>query len=187
MSHSKIVLIGASTGGPGHLTKLLKGISKNNAPIIIAQHMNEVFVPYFVSQFKREMSIDVVEVGDKEYLKNAIFICDKTSVLSVKEPFFIKPQETQSIYNPDINILFQSAVNLCEYADILAILLTGIGEDGAKGLFELYRHGAVCIAESEESAIVYGMPKRAREINPNVNVLPLDKIRERLERFLNVF
>lgn len=114
-------------------------------------------------------------------------MCSKTSILSEDTPLTVLPQDIESIYNPNINVLFQSAVNICGFIDVLAILLTGIGDDGAKGLFDLYRAGASCIAESEESAIVYGMPKKAKEINPDVNVMNLSDIRTRLESFLYVF
>lgn len=187
MKKSKLVLIGASTGGPGHLNKLLKGINNFDTPIIIAQHMSSVFVPYFVSQFGRELNMEIIEVSKKEPLCGKVFVCNKTSILSEDTPITILPQDIESIYNPNINILFQSAVNICGFVDVLAILLTGIGDDGAKGLFDLYRAGAICIAESEESAIVYGMPKKAKEINPDVNVMNLRDIRTRLESFLYVF
>lgn len=187
MKKSKLVLIGASTGGPGHLNKLLKGIKNFHAPIIIAQHMNSVFVPYFVAQFGREMEMEITEVSKKERLSGKVFVCSKTSTLSEDTPLTLLPQDIDSIYNPNINILFQSAVNICGFVDVLAILLTGIGDDGAKGLFDLYKAGASCIAESEESAIVYGMPKKAKEINPDVNVMNLSNIRSKLESFLYVF
>lgn len=187
MKKSKLVLIGASTGGPGHLNKLLKGIKNFDTPIVIAQHMSSVFVPYFVAQFGREMNMEIIEVSKKELLSGKIFVCSKTSALSSDTPISITPLDVESIYNPNINTLFQSAVGVCGFVDVLAILLTGIGDDGAKGLFELYRAGASCIAESEESAIVYGMPKKAKEINPDVNVMNLSHIRARLESFLYVF
>ncbi|PAF42988.1 CheB methylesterase domain-containing protein [Helicobacter sp. 11S03491-1] len=187
MKTSKLVLIGASTGGPGHLNKLLRGIPNQGIPIVIAQHMNTVFIPYFVAQFGREMNMEVIEISQKQYLSGGIFICDKTSALMPESPLAIAPQEIQSIYNPNINVLFQSGVNVCSFTNILAILLTGIGDDGAQGLWELYKAGATCMAESEASAIVYGMPKKAKEINPNLNILHLDDIKARLERFLYVF
>ena len=65
----------------------------------------------------------------------------------------------------------------------MAVLLTGIGHDGANGLSELQKHGATCIAESEKSAIVFGMPKRAVEINPNIVALALDDIIQTIKTF----
>ncbi|PAF54566.1 chemotaxis protein CheB [Helicobacter sp. 13S00482-2] len=187
MRKSKLVLIGASTGGPGHLNRLLKDINNSDVPIVIAQHMNTVFIPYFVSQFGRGINMEITEVSQRELLSGKVFICSKTSVVSEDTPLSIIPKDVASIYNPNINVLFHSAVHICGFIDVLAILLTGIGDDGAKGLFDLYRAGATCIAESEESAIVYGMPKKAKEINPDVNVMHLDNIRTRLESFLYVF
>ena len=78
---------------------------------------------------------------------------------------------------------FSSSVECAKDAEILAVLLTGIGHDGANGLSELQKIGAKCIAESEKSAIVYGMPKRAIEINPNIVSLPLDDIVQTIKKF----
>ena len=88
-----------------------------------------------------------------------------------------------SHYNPSVDHLFHSAVKLCKEYDVLAILLTGIGHDGASGLSELQNARAQCIAESEESAIVYGMPKRAVELNNNIKVMHLDDIIKYIKRF----
>ncbi|MDQ7044229.1 MAG: chemotaxis protein CheB, partial [Sulfurimonas sp.] len=79
-------------------------------------------------------------------------------------------------YNPDINELFQSCAELNTKLNILACILTGIGADGAKGMAKLSTIDVLCIAESEESAVVYGMPKRAKELCSKVQVKSLDEI-----------
>ena len=81
-------------------------------------------------------------------------------------------------------MLFKSAVPICKIVDVMGILLTGIGDDGASGLNDLYRAGAKCIAENEQTAIVYGMPKRAKDINPNLEIGNLDTIKTNLQRFI---
>jgi two-component system chemotaxis response regulator CheB len=67
--------------------------------------------------------------------------------------------------------------------DVMAILLTGIGHDGALGLKALHEAGAKCYGESEQSAIVYGMPKRAKELIPELTMLPLSELHSVLQRF----
>jgi two-component system chemotaxis response regulator CheB len=79
--------------------------------------------------------------------------------------------------------MFFSALEVMDPKDIMAVLLTGIGDDGAKGLKALKEAGAYTIAESEESAAVYGMPKAAKELDAAVKILPFDKILEEIINF----
>ena len=176
----KIVLIGASTGGPGHLKRILASIPDSfNASIVIAQHMNSMFIPSFISQFQNELSFAVHGVDKKISLQPAsVYICPQNCHLKRGDfsPKIEPISEGETPYNPSIDTLFSSALECLRDTDIMAVLLTGIGHDGANGLSELQKHGAKCIAESEESAIVYGMPKRAVEINPNIASMPLEQI-----------
>jgi two-component system, chemotaxis family, protein-glutamate methylesterase/glutaminase len=183
----KIVLIGASTGGPGHLKKILSAISPTyNGAIVIAQHMNATFIPSFISQFQNELTLPVHAINQRMTLSSTnIYICPQNCHL-IKGDFAPKVEpivEGETPYNPSIDTLFSSAVEYIKDAEILAVLLTGIGHDGANGLSELQKNGAQCIAESEKSAIVYGMPKRAMEINPNIVSLPLDDIIQTIKKF----
>lgn len=183
----KIVLIGASTGGPGHLKKILSAISTTyTGAIVIAQHMNATFIPSFISQFQNELSLPVHAVDQRMPLKQSnIYICPQNCHL-IRGDFSpsIEPvKEGETPYNPSIDTLFSSSVAQIKDTEILAVLLTGIGHDGANGLSELQKNGATCIAESEKSAIVFGMPKRAVEINPNIVALALDDIIQTIKKF----
>lgn len=184
----KLVLIGASTGGPGHIKKLLKNIDLKGATIVIAQHMNKMFIPSFATQIGRECEINVEILSDRAVLKDRVYICEQNFMIGDSVPLNAKPNiETKTIYTPNVDMLFNSGVSVCKSANVMAILLTGIGDDGASGLNNLYKAGARCIAESEDSAIVYGMPKRAKELNPNLKSLNLFAARKELEDFLNAF
>lgn len=189
MIRPKLVLVGASTGGPGHLKKLFKNLEVGNASIVVAQHMSLLYIPSFITQFGKECDAKVFRVEGKMQLQGGIYICEKNSEIVPFKPLSAKVCEPvkETTYNPNVDVLFHSGVEACKFCEVMAILLTGIGDDGAKGLNELYKAGATCIGESEESAIVYGMPKRAKEINANLKMLSIDKIRVELERFLNVF
>jgi len=182
----KIVLIGASTGGPGHLKKILSVIPTTyNGSIIIAQHMNATFIPSFISQFQNELHLPVHSVDERMNLQiSHVYICPQNCRLKQADFTRIEPiDEGETPYNPSIDSLFSSAVECIRDSEILAVLLTGIGHDGANGLSELQKHGAQCIAESEKSAIVYGMPKRAVEINPNITSFALDEIVQIIKNF----
>ncbi|WP_169783682.1 CheB methylesterase domain-containing protein [Campylobacter mucosalis] len=182
----KLVLIGASTGGPGHIKKILKDVSLNGASVIIAQHMNKMFIPSFATQVSKECGIEVEILSDRAILKDKVYVCDQNFKINETMPFGVKPEtKIVTTFTPNVDMLFHSGVSICKSADVMAILMTGIGDDGAAGLAALYKAGAKCIAESEESAIVYGMPKRAKEINSNVKVLNVMGIRKELQEFLN--
>lgn len=189
----KIILIGASTGGPGHLKKILLSLPESfNIPIVIAQHMNPIFITSFVKQFNDELPFKFFLADNKHDIKTStIHICATHCKLK-KESFDLKLEkslEVVSHYNPSVDCLFYSAVKLVKSYDILAILLTGIGQDGAVGLDSLENAGAKCIAESEDSAIVFGMPKKAAELNSNIDVMHLDNIIKNIKKFggCNVF
>ena len=172
----KLVLVGASTGGPGHLKKLFKGLDLNGASVVIAQHMSLMFIPSFIAQFGKECSAKTVMLSGTTQLKSAIYVCEKNSEILPTQPLsaaVCNPMK-ETTYNPNVDVLFHSGVRACKFADVMAILLTGIGDDGAN-----------CIAENEESAIVYGMPKRAKEINANLKSHNIHEIRVQLERFLH--
>ncbi|WP_096016365.1 chemotaxis protein CheB [Campylobacter lanienae] len=183
----KLILIGASTGGPGHLKKLLDGITlPSNTSIVIAQHMGKNFVSSFADRLSQELHSGVELLNTKITLKNKIYICEQNSVILNNQILTANIDQSgiTTTYNPNVNMLFKSAIPICKIVDVMGILLTGIGDDGASGLNDLYKAGAKCIAENEQTAIVYGMPKRAKDINPNLEIGNLDTIKTNLQRFI---
>lgn len=176
----KIVLIGASTGGPGHLKKILSSLGKDfDTPIVIAQHMNALFIESFVKQFDNELPNRVFLANSKHCLEPSnIYVCaSHCGVTSERGSLHVQSiNGVESFYNPSVDALFTSAVGLCQSFDVMAVLLTGIGHDGALGLSKLKIAGANCIAESHTSAVVYGMPKKAKEIDPQMHMMHLDEI-----------
>ncbi|WP_297441991.1 CheB methylesterase domain-containing protein [Sulfurimonas sp.] len=181
------MLIGASTGGPGHLKKIFSNLDSSiNVPIVVAQHMNPVFISSFVKQFNDEMPFDFYAVDSNHGIKKgSIYICSTHCRLNIlyNSVELQVDNSVNSHYNPSIDNLFKSAVKLCKTYDVLAILLTGIGSDGASGLSELQIEGANTIAESKESAIVFGMPKKAFELNSNIEVMHLNEIIKFVKKF----
>lgn len=188
MRITKLILVGASTGGPRQLKILFHNLQiPENVAVIVAQHMSLSYIPSFVEHFAQEALVPTQMLTSKEFIKNKIYICKENTILSNTQPLSIFPsaKEQTTTFNPNINMLFSSAVAACESMEVMGILLTGIGDDGAKGLFDLYKAGAVCVAEDKDSCVVYGMPKRAKELNPDLQMLSIKDIRFRIERFLN--
>lgn len=184
----KLILIGASTGGPGHLKQILCSLGSTfQTPIIIAQHMNKSFIQSFVKQFDSELpnKVSLIDSTCEIQLAN-IYICAKHCELKHTPLNGIKIESADNVvshYNPSVEHLFESARYIAKEVDILAILLTGIGADGAKALANLQTDGVQCLAESESSAIVFGMPKRALELNPDIKALDLSAIIKRIHVF----
>lgn len=184
MNREKIVLIGASTGGPGHIRKILASLHNEiDYALVIVQHMNCDVIESFASQMQENSSLPVVAISDKcKIEKGSVYICALSMELTKQQgQLYLIKSEQKDIYSPSVNTLFLSATKLLPQFKINAILLTGIGADGAQGLLELYAKGAYCIAESEKSAVVYGMPKQAYLLNKELDVMHLKDIIEYLK------
>ena len=183
----RIVLIGASTGGPGQIEKIISSLDLlRGTTIIIAQHMVDGFVPSFAARLKENNINNIGMAEDRaELLSNNIYLCDGlTKVLkNGSELYFSKKESLQNSYNPDINLLFNSFVPLAKELKILAIILTGIGDDGVEGCKNLSLNGARVITENEKSAIVDGMPSRARSEVENIEVYDIEGIITRVKEF----
>lgn len=170
MTISKLVLIGASTGGPGRIYTLLSSLEPEfDGTIIIAQHMAAPFITSFAAQLQTICPLNVIEITSPERLQNKnVYICHTTSHLFARYgDVWIEPSEgIEYPFNPEINALFLSAATLDTSIRKMGIILTGIGEDGARGLQALYQAGGICYFENETSSAVYGMPRRAKELVP---------------------
>lgn len=148
--------------------------------------MNSIFVESFVRQFDTELPHKVFLAKQDHIVKdNHIFVCANHCGLSLEEGVLHLGTipNVRSVYNPSVDALFSSALPLKKSYDVMAILLTGIGQDGAHALALLRQMGATCIAESEKTAVVYGMPKKAIEIDPLIKVMDLDEIIEAIKCF----
>jgi two-component system chemotaxis response regulator CheB len=184
---NKIVLIGASTGGPGQIEKIIKSLPQlSNTTIIIAQHMAMDFIPSFVKRLQ-EHSINPIEMSmDKSVIKpENIYFCHGITTIK-KDGYglsFNVESSKEYKYNPDINSVFNSFVPFVKDINIFAVILTGIGDDGVDGCKNLSIMGARAITQNEESAIVDGMPSRARKEVPNIEISNIDTIREKIKGF----
>ena len=183
----KIILIGASTGGPGQIQKIIDSIPKlHNTSVIIAQHMVEGFIESFAKRLQSTTQNHISVIQDNQIFKNShIYLCEGSTQInrdSYALKFSHKAVEYNS-FNPDINLLFNSFIPLSKDADILSVILTGIGDDGVNACRELSLNGAKCITESQKSAIVDGMPSRARLLVPDVEVLDIESIIKAISEF----
>ena len=190
MKHSvlkKIILIGASTGGPGQIQKIINSIPKlNNTTVIIAQHMVDGFIESFANQLKDSSHNSVSVIKDEQLLQNShIYLCEGQTQIKKEGSAlqFSHKRVAENSFNPDINQLFNSFIPLTKDIKILSVILTGIGDDGVSACKELSLNGARCVTESQKSAIVDGMPSRARLLVPNIEVEDINTIVKTISEF----
>ncbi len=184
---SKIVLIGASTGGPGQIEKIISSLPLLiDTSIIIAQHMVEGFMPSFAKRLE-ENSINKISVVKNDGFIEAghMYLCEGFTTVKKHDLqllFKYEPAKNNE-YNPDINTVFNSCVTFVKDVEIYCVILTGIGSDGVNGCKQLALNGVKSITESEQSAIVDGMPCRARKEVPNIQISDIEGIKNKIKEF----
>ncbi|MEM9073551.1 MAG: chemotaxis protein CheB [Myxococcota bacterium] len=181
-----LILIGASTGGPAAVERVLAGFRADDPPIVIAQHMPHDFTAAFSKRLNEAVNISVCEAQHRMVLERGTAIIApggrQTRIVKRGEKYSVNvTQEARvNLHAPSIQVLFESG--LPNAKNISAGLLTGMGSDGSSALASLRKHGAHTVAQDEATSVVYGMARRAAELNGVVEELPLGRIAEALRR-----
>lgn len=177
------IVIGASTGGPKALQNVLTEIKANiGVPIFVVQHMPKGFTKAFADRLNNLCTLDVVEASDgMEIKKNTIYIAQGGLHMTVESDMKIKLNDGPLLWGvkPAVDKLFESAVNVYG-GNLLSIILTGMGRDGAKGTELIKDHGGVTISEDESTCTIYGMPRAAYETGKVDMVLEIGSIGEKI-------
>jgi two-component system chemotaxis response regulator CheB len=177
----KIVLIGASTGGVEALKEVLKRMLADGPPILITQHMPERFTAAFASRLNNECAMAISEARDGEPIEEGhAYIAPGAHHLELARSgrgYFCRLHDgpLTSGHRPSVDVLFHSAAQIGG-ANLIAAILTGMGKDGAAGMLELRKVGAVTFGQDEETSLVYGMPRAAFEIGAVSRQYPLHKM-----------
>ena len=177
---ARLIVIGASTGGTEAVREVLERMPVDAPPILVAQHMPEGFTRSFAARLDALCRIDVKEAEHGEcVLPGRAYIAPGHSHLRLRRrgPEYAAELCRSAPINrhrPSVDVLFRSAACLGE--NVLAIILTGMGKDGAAGMLDLHRAGAHTYAQDENSCVVYGMPKEAVALGGVDEVLPLEAI-----------
>ncbi len=187
----KAVLIGISTGGPPALQEILPKFPKNfPVPIVVAQHMPPGFTKPMAERLDKLCELNVVEAKDGDVLqKGKIFIGKAGYHIKVKKRssiiyLNITKQPEDTLYHPQVDILYETAAESIG-GDVIAVIMTGMGSDGSKGLEKLKEKGAYIIAQDKETSAVFGMPRVAIEKGLVNKVVSLHKIPEEIIKKLN--
>lgn len=175
----KLVAIGSSAGGPAALSILLAGLPEDlDAAIIIVQHVDAEFAPGLADWLGTTSKMPVRLARDGEPPQRGTVLIAGTNdhlVLRASGALGTTPHPQDSAYRPGVDVFFESAARHWR-GDLLGVLLTGMGRDGANGLKKIRGAGHHTIAQDQASSAVYGMPKAAAELNAAVEILPLDSI-----------
>ncbi len=184
----KVVLIAASTGGPGELEKILKKlVLLRECSIVIAQHMAKEFLPSFAKRLGEHTTPKVHLIEDGSRLNEGeIFVADAITTLSSDLRFIKRPSDSSSIYNPSIDAILGSFAPHAQDLKILCVVLTGIGSDGFLGAYALSQEGVRVLTQSSDEAIVDGMPARIRDGIKEAKVLKTEEIITEIVRFCSV-
>jgi two-component system chemotaxis response regulator CheB len=179
---SRVVVIGASTGGPRALMEVLTAIPENSdMAILVAQHMPEKFTRTFAERLDRQCGMKVREAEHDDPVRaGEVLVCPGLRCMEVvRGPLGLRvrvfPPASTDRYYPSADRLFASAAQAVGAATI-CVVLTGMADDGARGALEVRRAGGVVLAESEETAVVYGMPRAAVAVGAVHRSLPLGEI-----------
>ena len=178
-----LVAIGASAGGPEAVAEVLRHLPASfPVPIVVVQHVDQQFAKGLADWLAGQTSLRVrlAEAGDRPTPGSVLLAgTDNHLVLDESGRLAYTRTPADSSYRPSVDVFFKSVSRYWQ-GDVVAMLLTGMGRDGAEGLRILHAEGHHTIAQDQASSAVYGMPKAAVELNAATEILPLDKIGPRL-------
>jgi two-component system chemotaxis response regulator CheB len=183
----KIVAIGASTGGTEAIKEILMDLPADCAPALVVQHMPARFTRPFADRLNGICPPEVKEAADGDRI-------ERGRVLIAPGDFHMRLARTDAglvvrldqgdpvnRHRPSVDVLFQSC-SLVAGANAIGVLLTGMGDDGARGLGEMRQAGARTLAQDESTSVIFGMPKAAIDLGAAEQVLPLERMAEAITR-----
>jgi two-component system chemotaxis response regulator CheB len=188
LSVNKPVVLGSSTGGTQAIESVLMALPADAPGIAIVQHMPEKFTAMYAERLDGVCAMRVREARDGDRLERGlVLIAPGGRHLQLRKAggqYFAVVLDGPPVnrHKPSVDVLFRSAAD-CAGADALAIILTGMGDDGARGMKLLHDKGARTVAQDEASCVVFGMPKEAIAIGAVDEVMPLAHVARAILRF----
>ncbi|OFX88756.1 MAG: chemotaxis response regulator protein-glutamate methylesterase [Bacteroidetes bacterium GWF2_33_16] len=184
-----VVAIGASTGGTEALNKLIQELPADAPGIVVVQHMPEKFTTSFAKRLNELSKVTVKEAedGDSVFPGRVLIAPGNFHMLlkrsGAKYYVEVKGGPMVNRHRPSVDVLFRSTARYAG-ANAVGVILTGMGDDGARGLLEMKQNGAFTIAQDEKSCVVFGMPKEAIKLNAVDKILHLDMINNSILNFV---
>jgi two-component system chemotaxis response regulator CheB len=188
LSVNKPVVIGSSTGGTQALELVLTSLPGDSPGIAIVQHMPEKFTAMYAQRLDGICEMNIREARDGDRLeRGVVLIAPGGKHMQLRKAggqYFAVVADGPPVnrHKPSVDVLFRSAAE-CAGKDLLALILTGMGDDGARGMKLLHDRGARTIAQNEETCVVFGMPKEAIKLGAVDEVLPLSQMASAIRAF----
>jgi len=176
-----VIAVGASTGGTEALREFLMALPPDTPGIVIVQHMPEHFTRSFADRLNELCQISVKEAAHNDtILRGRALIAPGNHHMVLKRSgarYYVEINDGPLVnrHRPSVDILFRSAA-MYSGGNTMGIIMTGMGDDGARGLLELKESGAVTVAQDEKSCVVFGMPKEAIKLGAVQHIMPLNQI-----------
>ena len=183
-----LVVIGCSTGGPKALAEVLSGLPADlKAGIVIVQHVGGEFSEGLADWLNAQTDLNVrlASKGRRPTLSTVLLAGSNNHLIFTPDLTLTYSGEPSNIpFRPSVDVFFKSVAEHWPTKGV-AVLLTGMGRDGAEGLAALRRSGWHTIAQDEATSVVYGMPKAAKELGAAIEILPIGDVAQAILRFLN--
>ncbi|MCM2476626.1 chemotaxis response regulator protein-glutamate methylesterase [Rhizobium sp. CG5] len=176
-----VVCVGASTGGTEALREMLEKLPANAPGLVIVQHMPEKFTAAFAKRLNSLCEVEIKEAEDGDpVLRGHVLIApgDRHTLLErqgARYQVSVRAGPLVSRHRPSVDVLFRSAARSAG-SNAMGVIMTGMGDDGAKGMEEMHQAGAFTIAQDEASSVVFGMPKEAIARGGVDKIVPLNQI-----------
>lgn len=196
LSKIEIVVIGVSTGGPNALKEVIPKLTTAlNVPVLIVQHMPPLFTASLADSLNRKSTLDVREAQEGDpVLPNTVLIAPGGKHMVIRSDpnanggpgFVVALNENPPEQNcrPSVNVLFRS-VSTYFGGKILAVVMTGMGEDGCEGVRAMKRQGCICLTQEESTCVVYGMPRAVDEAGLSDERVSLDQLAQRIQQLVH--
>lgn len=178
----KVIAVGASTGGTEALYQILKSLG-DIPGMVVVQHMPPVFTRLYAERLNNSFDFHVKEAESGDMItRNKVLIAPgdyHMKVVKTAGGYMVECFKGEKVngHCPSVDVLFNSVAETVK-ENAIGVILTGMGEDGARGLLKMRENGAVTIGQDEQTSVVYGMPKAAYEMGGVMKQAPIDKIAE---------
>ena len=182
----RLVVIGSSTGGPQALQTVITGLPEHfPCPVVVVQHMPAGFTNALALRLNNVSRVAVREAEHGDVLRSGcVYIAPGNQHLRIRQEaevrrIILSNEPPVGNHRPAVNVMYDSVAHLGD--DVVAVILTGMGCDGREGMRRIKQNGGYCIAQDEETCVVYGMPKSVVDAGLADEICPLPKIAEAIE------
>lgn len=182
----RLVVIGSSTGGPQALQTVITSLPEHfPCPVVVVQHMPAGFTNALALRLNNVSRVAVREAEHGDVLRSGcVYIAPGNQHLRIRQEadvrrIILSNEPPVGNHRPAVNVMYDSVAHLGN--DVVAVILTGMGCDGREGMRRIKQNGGYCIAQDEETCVVYGMPKSVVDAGLADEICPLPKIAEAIE------